>query len=75
MSKGFEQTMNFGHYVDNRVCIQMICHSLPLHENEMSTNPQKFLTAHASDASYSASKCQNLNYNLAYNFGENINCR
>ena len=69
MSKGFEQTINFGHYVDNRVCIQIICHfaSSPW-EWVQSTNPQKFLTAHSSDASYSASKCQNRNYNLAYNF-------
>ena len=44
----------------------MICHFVPL--DEMSTNLQKLFAAHASDASYSASKCQNRNYNLAYNF-------
>ena len=44
----------------------MIGRSIPL--LEMSKNLQKFLPGRASDARYNASKSQNRNYNLGYNF-------
>ena len=45
---------------------KFIHQSIPL--SELSKNMQLFFAGRASDASYSASKCENRNYNLGRNF-------